>query len=126
MTTKTPASIKARRACVLNGVSYAKNQVLTSAQVLGIPHLSALLSNGVLEAVPDIHRRTVGRAGRQPTKLHPVMLKALTTDYDTGTGGEQNMNAVASVDGHQLTMAITGGAPPYHYNWGGGVLTDEN
>jgi hypothetical protein len=77
MTTKTPTSIKARNACTLRGVAYTKGQTLTGAQLRAIPNLSALLSNGTLEAVPDIHRRSVGRSGRQSTKLHPVMLKAI-------------------------------------------------
>lgn len=116
MTTKVPQSVRSTRAQTLNGVTYSANQVLTSAQVLALPHLAALLSSGRLETVPDMHDRRSSHQ-HKPSYIAPSVMAAMTTDYDLGTGGEQNIQTVAAVDGHQVTVTITGGQFPYMIDW---------
>jgi hypothetical protein len=58
------------------GVAYAKNQVLTGPQIAALPRLSALLSKGLLETVPDVYGRRSKRP--RPTHLGPVTLDKLT------------------------------------------------
>ncbi len=119
MTYKVPAAVKASRAITINGVTYAKDQVLTAAQLLAIPKLSALLSSGRLYADPDVHARKAVKGGRTPTNLPPVVLESITTDYDAGAGFENQAVSVTLL-GHRVTLTVTGGQPPYTVDWGDG------
>lgn len=119
MTYKVPAAVKASRNITIRGVAYTKDQVIPAADLLAIPHLSALLSSGRLYADPDVHGRKAVKGGHTPTNLPPVVLASITTDYDPGAGFE-NQAVSLTVVGHQASVSVIGGQPPYTVDWGDG------
>lgn len=129
-----PAQIKAAKAVTLRGVSYAKDQALTAAQIAGLPKLGALISKGVLYTVPDVY-------GRNP-KLRGTSLKriGLTGTYDRPSGrpaptyvapkarkvvvgGSADFTVTASVSVRTVTLTLTGGDPPFSIAWGDGATS---
>jgi hypothetical protein len=77
MVYKPPASVKATRAVTINKVAYAKDEVLSAAQVKAIPNLGALLSKGVLKPNIDPHARKQTKRPT-PTNIGPQALKKLS------------------------------------------------
>jgi PKD repeat protein len=113
MTYQVPREIQSARAQTLGGVTYTAGQVLTPAQILALPHLSALLSSGRLTAVPDVHERKAVRGNRTPTNIPPVPLAVLTAIPDFSVDV-----VLTATNKLHATATMTGGDGPFSVDWG--------
>jgi PKD repeat protein len=116
VTYHVPEKIQAARAITINGHAYAKDDVLTKAQVLAIPHLSSLLASGRLKAVPDPSHRKAVKGGRTPTNVPPKALAEMYADVDPGVPVTNYLVTVTRT-GRIATVTIVGGQPPWTINW---------
>lgn len=113
MTYQIPREVQSARAQTLNGVVYTAGQVLTAAQIKGLPHLSALLSSGRLTAVPDVHERKAVRGNRTPTNIPPVPLAVLTSVPDFSVAV-----VLTATNKLHATATMTKGDGPFTVDWG--------
>ena len=118
-----PATIKAAKAIVLRGTSYAKDATISAADIAALRKLDALISKNVLYATPDVFGRNTSSSGgvrkgkRRPT---PVFIGAKSrVILARGTTNDFTVSAV--VDGtltKKVTITLVGGEAPFSINWG--------
>jgi len=114
--------IKAARACTINGHVFAKDDVLTAAQVAGIKRIDTLLSGGLLVAVPDPSARRLSKQHR-PSHLVAQVRRHLGGKNDSGLGtfpSNEDEAVTLTQTGRWARLDIDGGVPPFTVDWGDG------